>query len=1713
MANKTLEHIHAQIQQLRNATSADYESQWEQIIAQFDELSKTVNHQELLLETATAISDAASSILDVDELLDVSVNLIRNGFEFRHVNIFLLDKHGQWAELRATTNGKPVLKHRRQVNDKTPVGWAVKNHQIHFTQKETESASKEDYAVAAEAAVPLISRGRIMGALVIHFAENYYVTPKNSRLLQHLADQLANTIQHTALFAEADQRLEQLVDLHNINLQIGNALNLESLLGDVARLSTKLINAESCVVRLVDKEQQLFQVYAAHNPPKGMEVDKTEAFGAGLSSKVLQEKQALLIDDYPHHPLGQEYPYPQNGSNPPTSILNVPLNLQNNVIGTIEAHHSKKHQAFNENDLYTLSLLAAQVAVAIENTRLLGDAQNSRRFLKTIIEHIPDPIFIKDKNHIWLEMNEANAGVIGCSEQELIGKSDRDYFSPELTDEFYRRDNKVLESNQIFEYEDKTIWADNQEHIAYTRLIPLPDSAGNPKYLLGITNDITERKAHEAERESFLMETAALYKGSQQISSSLSERQILDALLRQIRLQDPCEIAIYQIQNVQNEPIWAELRANWHKKDEPTYPIGANVFLPDSPLQRLFSTERAIFIENVSTGASLSAAERESFAPTKAKSIAVLPISFIGQKIGVVMVFFTAPTIFKKVTQRFWLAMIDQTGMALSNRRLIQEAAYRAIQMETAAEIARAASSLLNLDALLNSAVALIRDRFDLYYAGAFLNDEDNKWAVLRSGTGAAGRIQLENNYRLKINDETMIGWCIYNKQPRIALDVGKDAIHFQSPHLPNTRSEMALPLIYHNKAIGALTIQSEEQAAFSREDIIFLQTMADQLANAIQNARLFEQAQQEITERRRIEAELRTSETKYRELVENANSIIFRIDTDGRFTFFNEFAQTFFGYSQEEILGKPVLGTVVPESDSSGQDLTQLVNNIITIPEEYTNYENENMKANGSRVWVSWANKAITDDHGNVTEILCIGNDVTERKHAEEALVKWTAELEETTTFLDSIVENLPSGIFIKDAQDLSYVRFNRIHQQWTGRSTEDTIGKSDQDLFGEELAEIFIEQDQTVLSSKTLLDIPEEVLFGKGGKDRILHTKKVPILGPDGKPTYLLGISEDITERKHAEEGLLRALERTESLYRIGNAMATAKNQQTIFETVLAEYLRLLNIKPANGSIILFEHTKDYSKVHTLLVNGTPTISNLSFSANQDLVGKHLIKTPAPLIIEDVLSHPLTKNSPNFWQQDENVRSLLFIPMMMRDNAAGTIAVGSIDKGHEFLQSDIELGQVVADQLAIWLENRQLLAETQYRTEHLETAAEISRAASSILDIDELITTSVNLIRDHFNFYYVGMFLIDDAQEWAVLRAGTGKAGRIQLARNHRLKVGGESMIGWSIAHRKARIALDVGEEAVHFRNPILPDTHSEMALPLVSRDEALGALTVQSIKRGAFSDEDVTMLQTMADQLANALANARLFESVTLAQQESDNRLNETQALQQLSQNLATTLNVDEILDIFFRACVIELKFEYLMVALVDNHQNQIRAIGGIGISKSHLAQSVQPLDSKDIMADIVRTGETEIITGWDDRFNREVFEQEGHADWVRLFTPVTLRRENIGLVEAGFNKSSQTNISNAQIRLLKAFINQTALAIDNAQRYEASQRRARREAMIKEITTKVRASTNLDTILQTTVKEVGDAISSKRAYIQLVSSQKSNGKSLNPKQMPKGGSGNE
>ena len=197
----------------------------------------------------------------------------------------------------------------------------------------------------------------------------------------------------------------------------------------------------------------------------------------------------------------------------------------------------------------------------------------------------------------------------------------------------------------------------------------------------------------------------------------------------------------------------------------------------------------------------------------------------------------------------------------------------------------------------------------------------------------------------------------------------------------------------------------------------------------------------EDITERKKVEKALEANEEKYRELVQNANSIILRMDPKGKITFFNEFAQMFFGYTEEEMLNCSVVGTILPETESSGRDLDFMIKDIGIHPEKYINNENENMRRNGERVWVAWTNKAIRDGNGKVIEILCIGNDITEHRRLESLL-------EESEERYRRLFETANDGILLLEKHEGKITHANPAATEMFGYSKEECIGKKLQNI-----------------------------------------------------------------------------------------------------------------------------------------------------------------------------------------------------------------------------------------------------------------------------------------------------------------------------------------------------------------------------------------------------------------------------------------------------------------------------------------------------------------------------------------------------------------------------------------------------------------------------------------------------------------------------------------
>ena len=333
--------------------------------------------------------------------------------------------------------------------------------------------------------------------------------------------------------------------------------------------------------------------------------------------------------------------------------------------------------------------------------------------------------------------------------------------------------------------------------------------------------------------------------------------------------------------------------------------------------------------------------------------------------------------------------------------------------------------------------------------------------------------------------------------------------------------------------------------------------------------------------------------------------------------------------------------------------------------------------------------------------------------------------------------------------------------------------------------------------------------------------------------------------------------------------------------------------------------------------------------------------------------------------------------------------------------------------------------------RARYLEVTASIAREATSELELSGLMTSVVNSISRQFGFYHTGLFLLDNAGEWAELKAASSEGGQKMLARGHRLRVGQEGMVGYVSLRGEPRIALDTGQDRVFFNNPDLPETRSEAALPLRARGQVIGVLDVQSAEPEAFTQEDVTVLQTLADQVATAINNARLFRQV------------------------------EESVEVERRAYGELVGQAWL---------NLIHARTDLGFVSDRQATALAGEVWKPEMQAALESGQV----------------TQGDAATVAI--PIKVRDRVIGVID-GRKRDGSGRWTQEEIALMQTLAEQSAVALESARLYQDSQHRAAREQAINIVTANVRSEATVNAILQRTVKELGRSFGAARTVIQL------------------------
>ncbi|MCB0211457.1 MAG: PAS domain S-box protein [Anaerolineae bacterium] len=665
---------------------------------------------------------------------------------------------------------------------------------------------------------------------------------------------------------------------------------------------------------------------------------------------------------------------------------------------------------------------------------------------------------------------------------------------------------------------------------------------------------------------------------------------------------------------------------------------------------------------------------------------------------------------------------------------------------------------------------------------------------------------------------------------------------------------------------------------------------------------------------------------------------------------------------------------------------------------------------------------------------------EIADRKQAEEALQKFreefeelvdarTVELQHSQQFLRTIINNIPTPIFYKDTKG-AYLGFNRAFMDYLGKSETELLGKTVFDLnTDQELAEKYHEADLALFRKPGTQTYEASVKYADGSYRDVIFSKTT-FNRVDGNLGGLIGMIVDITEQKRAEAEFAKF------------KMGIERSTDAFFLTDKGGTITYVN--PTFEAIYGFSREEAIGENPRIIKSGMTPPENYQYFWETLLSGGTVAGEIVNKTKDGQLIHISGNNNPIF------------------DEAGNLIGFFGIHR-------DITERKHAEEMLA-------------KRATELETVAEVTTATSTILDADRLLQEVVDLTKERFGLYHVHIYLFDDAEKTLNLMAGAGEVGRQLVSEGWQIHLDREqSLVAQAARTKQGVIANDVRQAPGFLQNPLLPETQSEMVVPMLIGEQVVGVLDVQSDKMDSFNQEDIRIYTILANEVASAVRNAQLFESVRQAQENAENRLKEAETLRQLTEVLAGTLRINEVIQAFFDSCTNMLGFDFVLFSLVDKAELRIKAVAGLNVTDGHIRRANHSLDSEDIMADIVRSGETEVIKGWDPRFDQENFNTEQMDEWgVRIFMPIVVRKENVGLVEVGFKKDLNTTIQERQLQLLRALIDQTAVALESAQRYEASRKMAKREQMLREITSRVRSSVDVDSVMRTTAQEVGKAL---------------------------------
>ncbi|NDJ77423.1 MAG: GAF domain-containing protein [Chloroflexi bacterium] len=1383
------------------------------------------------------------------------------------------------------------------------------------------------------------------------------------------------------------------------------------------------------VFLLDDVEEYAVLVESTGNAGRTL-LDLNHKLAVGSSSligRVTARGQTIIASDTRH----AEVPWQPNPVLPDTRAeMALPLRIEGRVIGALDVQ-SASPDVFTDEMVQVFQILADQLAIAIANARLL--AESDQRVLE-----------IRELNRqltrsSWQEYLESQTG------QEAVGYL-YDHNRLAVLDPDGLPQLAPAHTEAAIQVRGETVG---------TLAATLPDGEELSEDDQILVEAVADRVALAIENarlfqrtQRALAETERLYDTARAVSSASELNAIYQLVIEQLSMAADVDHIDILLSGPDPALVqYLETVYAWHRdgQDGQSTGDGTGERLPLLPLSYADSYAELeisvpILYNDVEHEMSPNHPLYQHLVELGMRSAVLAPLNAGGRWFGMLVCLSHNPGGFEPGYVTFGGALADQLAIAIENRRLFEEAQTEARRARALAEAGQLASQIGgNYEAGLQSLFQAVSGpgHYDRWWFGLLNDDGTQLVQVAASEIVHLPDVSVEQDQNA-LAEAARIGEIVLINDPTDHPVISEESY----ADFEVWGKHIAMPVKIGGDIVGVMQLgRALNEPNLDERDIQLAATLASQVAVATQNRQLFSQAE---SERQNLQT-----------IVDTMPTGILVMDRQGRILLSNERLRELLGPAMRPGNTENVAPYTLVRTGTT--DLYPRaewpITRVFNTEEPALVDDMAVLHPDGTEISLLAQAAPIRDVDGVVRTVVGAFQDITELQELEKALQD---SLRETTMLYEASrsisramgMDNLlkvttaqvatlaPDKLFIYLRHDVPgaepFTALEASHPD-----DEDTIQQasllmpllSNETLLVQQAtapAHVIDRLQQTDLA--TVASFPLSVRGQVTGWIVVGFSRAYHLTIEQRRLMTTLADQAAVTiENQRLLTRSEEALQNTAVLYHASRAIAEAETPSDILQTIV-NYAAPPPITQAYLYMLLSDSWDDPRAAVEI-------IAAWNFDETDDLqalVGTRYPVAELPIGAELALPEitgidditQATTLSPEAREGFAHLamQAVTIMPLRVAGRPLGTIVIG-MDTAWQHTATELRTYQSLSDQAAVSLANTQLYQQIQRRARQLSASAEVSRAVTSILEMDRLLPQVVNLIRDTFGYDHAQIFLLSPDGGQANLVASTGEAGQQLLSLEHSLPVGSRSVIGQVTASGQPVVALDTADaRVVHRPNPLLPDTRSEMALPLIARGHILGALDVQSNQSGAFTDEDTRVLAALADQVATAIDNARLFEL-------SEQRAEEMEFLFSVTTAATTSPNLDEALEQAVATLRETMDVTRASIYLPDEQGEYMLKGAGVGAT------------------DVVDTSSVSIdrgLIGWVARHEEAVIINDMAEDPRRLPEPTNTQsaiavplRTASGLVGVLIAESEQLNaFDDGDLRLLQTLSGSLAAIIQNS-----------------------------------------------------------------------------